>query len=174
MRSTLVRPEGESDTRCVHPECPFQVQGAIEHFASRGAMDIEGLGERTIAQFLELGLLHDVASVYEMDLDRVLDLEGYGQTSVDNLRAAIEASKDRPLQNLLVGLNIRHVGPAASEALATTFGHLDAIERRRRPTAAARRWPPSTASVPPSPPPSAPGSPNPTTGRCSTACAPPA
>jgi len=127
VRSTLVRPEGESDTRCVHPECPFQVQGAVEHFASRGGMDIEGLGERTVVQFLALGLLHDIAGIYELDLDRVLALEGYGQTSVDNLRAAIEASKDRPLRHLLVGLNIRHLGPSGAEALARRFGHLDDI-----------------------------------------------
>ena len=125
--STLVRPEGESDTRCVHPECPFQRQGAIEHYASRGGMDIEGLGERTVAQFIDLGLLTDIASIYEMDLGRAVELEGYGQTSVDNLRAAIEESTRRPLANLLVGLNIRHVGPAAAEALAARFGHLDAI-----------------------------------------------
>jgi DNA ligase (NAD+) len=127
VQSTLLRPEGESDTRCVHPECPFQVQGSIEHFASRGGMDIEGLGERTVALFVELGLLHDIAGVYEIDFDRVLALEGYGQTSVDNLRAAIEASKDRPLRHLLVGLNIRHLGPAGAEALARRFGHLDDI-----------------------------------------------
>jgi len=127
LRSTLVRPEGESDTRCVHPECPFQVQGTIEHFAGRGGMDIEGLGERTIALLIELGLLTDVASIYELDFDRVLELEGYGQTSVDNLRDAIEASKDRPLRHLLVGLNIRHLGPAGAEALARRFGHLDDI-----------------------------------------------
>ncbi|HEU5083522.1 MAG TPA: NAD-dependent DNA ligase LigA [Acidimicrobiales bacterium] len=126
-QSTLVRPEGESDTRCVDPECPFQVQGSIEHFASRGAMDIEGLGERTIALFLELGLLSDVASIYELDFDRVLELEGYGQTSVDNLRAAIEASKERPLRHLLVGLNIRHLGPAGAEALARRFADLDEL-----------------------------------------------
>ncbi len=125
--STLVRPEGEADTRCVHPECPFQLQGAIEHYASRGGMDIEGLGERTVALFIELGLLHDIASVYEIDFDRVLELEGYGQTSVDNLRAAIAESTRRPLANLLVGLNIRHLGPAGAEALARRFGHLDAI-----------------------------------------------
>ena len=127
LESVLVRPEGESDTRCVHPECPFQQQGAIEHYASRGGMDIEGLGERTVAQFLDLGLLSDIASIYEIDFDRVLELEGYGQTSVDNLRAAIEASTERPLANLLVGLNVRHLGPSASEALAEQFGHLDRI-----------------------------------------------
>jgi DNA ligase (NAD+) len=127
VQSTLVRPEGESDTRCVHPECPFQVQGSIEHFASRGGMDIEGLGERTVAQLIELDLLHDIAGVYELDFDAILGLEGYGQTSVDNLRNAIDASKDRPLRHLLVGLNIRHLGPAGAEALARRFGHLDDI-----------------------------------------------
>ncbi|WP_436793088.1 NAD-dependent DNA ligase LigA [Actinospongicola halichondriae] len=127
LESTLVRPEGESDTRCVHPECPFQIQGAIEYYAGRGSMDIEGLGERSIAQFLDLGILTDIASIYEIDFDRILELEGYGQTSIDNLRDAIEASKDRTLANLLVGLNIRHLGPSASEALAEHFGHLDRI-----------------------------------------------
>lgn len=125
--SQLVRPEGESDTRCVHPECPFQRQGAIEHYAGRGAMDIDGLGERSIAQFIELGLLSDIASIYELDFDAVLELEGYGQTSVDNLRAAIAASTDRSLAKLLVGLNIRHLGPSGAGALAAHFGHLDAI-----------------------------------------------
>ncbi len=127
LQSALVRPDGESDTRCVHPECPFQIQGAIEHYAGRGSMDIEGLGERSIAQFLDLGILTDIASIYEIDFDRILELEGYGQTSIDNLRDAIEASKDRTLANLLVGLNIRHLGPSASEALAEHFGHLDRI-----------------------------------------------
>lgn len=139
LESTLVRPEGESDTRCVHPECPFQRQGAIEHYAGRGSMDIEGLGERSIAQFLDLGILTDIASVYEIDFDRILELEGYGQTSVDNLRDAIEASRDRPLANLLVGLNVRHLGPAASEALAEHFGHLDAIVEAARADDAVER-----------------------------------
>ncbi len=127
LGADLVRPEGESDTRCFHPECPFQLQGAIEHYSGRGSMDIEGLGERSIAQFLDLGILTDIASIYEIDFDRILELEGYGQTSVDNLRDAIVESTERPLANLLVGLNIRHLGPSASEALAEYFGHLDSI-----------------------------------------------
>ncbi len=127
LEADLVRPEGESDTRCFHPECPFQLQGAIEHYSGRGSMDIEGLGERSIAQFLDLGILSDIASIYEIDFDRILELEGYGHTSIDNLRAAIAESTGRPLANLLVGLNIRHLGPSASEALAEHFGHLDRI-----------------------------------------------
>ncbi len=126
-QSTLVRPEGESDTRCIDAECPFQRAGSIEHFASRNAMDIEGLGEQRVQLFLDLGLLSDVASVYEIDFDAVEALEGFGSTSVENLRAAIEASKDRPLAHLLVGLNIRHLSGARAELLAAHFGHLDAI-----------------------------------------------
>lgn len=125
--SELVRPEGESDTRCFHPECPFQRQGAIEHFAGRGAMDIDGLGERSIALFIELGLLTDIASIYTLDYDRIGELEGFGQTSVDNLRAAVDESRNRTLAKLLVGLNIRHLGPSGAAALAAHFGHLDAI-----------------------------------------------
>ena len=126
--STFQRPEGEADTRCVHPACPFQLQGAIEHFAGRTAMDIEGLGERTVAQLRELGLVADVAGIYELDLDRLLELDGYGRTSIDNLGAAIEASRERPLDRLLVGLNIRHLGPTGAAALARHFGDVDALE----------------------------------------------
>ncbi len=125
--STLVRPEGESDTRCVDAQCPFQLAGAIGHFGSRGAMDIEGFGEQRVRQFLDLELVHDIADIYAIDWDRVRALEGFGAISVANLQAAIEASKDRPLANLLVGLNIRHVGPSGAQALASHFGHVDRI-----------------------------------------------
>ncbi len=127
LRSTLVRPEGECDTRCVEPRCPFQQTGSIEHFASRGAMDIEGFGEQRVRLFTELGLLDDVAGIYTLDWERIRALEGFGETSVANLEAAVEASKDRPLANLLVGLHIRHLGGAGAEVLARAFGHLDRI-----------------------------------------------
>ncbi|CAN5581413.1 NAD-dependent DNA ligase LigA [soil metagenome] len=127
LASTLVRPDGESDTRCVHPQCPFQQAGSIEHFASRGALDIEGFGEQRVRLFGELGLLADVADIYSLDWDRIAELEGFGPTSAANLQAAIEASKQRPLANLLVGLNIRHLGGAGAELFARAFGHLDAI-----------------------------------------------
>ncbi|MBA3653133.1 MAG: NAD-dependent DNA ligase LigA, partial [Actinobacteria bacterium] len=108
---------------------PRQRDARIEHFVSRGAMDIEGLGERTIAQFTALDppLLRDVADVYYLDYDRIGALEGFGETSVTNLRGSIERSKARPLANLLVGLGIRHSGGAASVALARHFGHLDSL-----------------------------------------------
>ena len=123
----LVREEGEAQTRCVNPDCPQKVLARVTHFGSRGAMDIEGLGEQQVQLFLELGLLHDVADVYSLDYDRILELPRYGETSVRNLRAAIEASKQRPLGNLLFGLNIVHLGQAGGEALAAGLGSLQAI-----------------------------------------------
>jgi DNA ligase (NAD+) len=125
--TALVRIEGEADRRCPNESCPARVAGAIEHFASRGAMDIEGLGEQRVRLFQELGMLHDIADVYALDYDRLQALEGFGETSVANLRNAIEVSKSRPLPNLLVGLNIRHLGPATAEAIARHFGHVDRL-----------------------------------------------
>ncbi|HKH24462.1 MAG TPA: NAD-dependent DNA ligase LigA [Acidimicrobiales bacterium] len=127
IRSHLVRPEGEAEHRCIHPECPFQRQGAIEHFASRGALDIDALGAKRIAQLVDAGMVHSVADLYELDWDRVEQLERMGELSASNLRAAIEASRSRPLERLLVGLNIRHLGPAGAEALVAAFGDLDRI-----------------------------------------------
>jgi len=127
IRSQLVRPEGEAEHRCIHPECPFQRQGAIEHFASRGAMDIDALGEKRIAQLVAEDLVHSVADLYGLDWDRVRTLERFGDLSTANLRAEIDRSRSRPLDRLLIGLNIRHLGPAGAEALAAGFGHLDRI-----------------------------------------------
>jgi DNA ligase (NAD+) len=90
-------------------------------------MDIEGLGESRVALFLDEGFISDPGDIYSIPWDRVAELEGFGATSIDNLRTAIEASKQRPLANLLVGLGIRHLGPTGAELLATAFGHIDAI-----------------------------------------------
>jgi DNA ligase (NAD+) len=125
----LVRLEGESDTFCTNLDCPGQRIGRIGHFASRGAMDIEGLGDRSIYLFSSMDppLLQDVADIYCIDYDRVRELEGFGEISVRNLQRAIDASKQRPLANLLVGLNIRHLGGTGSRVLARAMGHLDRI-----------------------------------------------
>jgi DNA ligase (NAD+) len=123
----LVRLPGESDTFCVNVDCPGQQVQRISHFASRGAMDIEHLGERTVYQFTRAGLLHDVADIYDLDYDRISTIEGWGDTSVTNLRQAIAASKTRPLANLLVGLSIRHLGAAGSLLLAGHFRNLDRL-----------------------------------------------
>jgi DNA ligase (NAD+) len=123
----LVRLEGESDTLCVNVDCPAQRSGRIEHFCSRGAMDIEGFGEQRAHLFTSLGLVDDIGDLYTLTIEQLLQVEGFGEVSARNLLQAIDASKDRPLANLLIGLNIRRVGPAATQVLARTFGHLDRI-----------------------------------------------
>ncbi len=123
----LVRSEGESDTFCVNEECAGQRVQRIAHFASRGAMDIEHLGERTVWQFFQAGLIKDVGDIYELDFERVATFEGWGETSIVNLMAAIDSSKRRPLANLLVGLSIRHLGATGSQILARQLRHLDRI-----------------------------------------------
>lgn len=123
----LTREDGEAAHYCFNYHCPQQLVGRVEHFAARNGMDIEGFGESTVRTFLDLGILRDVADIYELDYDRIAALEGWGATSVANLQAAIEASKERSLANLLIGLNIRHLGDTMSATLATAFGHLDPL-----------------------------------------------
>ena len=120
--------EGESDTFCVNLDCPAQRDQRIIHFASRGAMDIEGLGEKTVSLLTNRELLADVGDVYSLTYDDLIGLEGFADLSVRNLLAAIETSKSRPLANLLVALGIRHVGGRGAAVLASAFGHLDRIE----------------------------------------------
>ncbi|MDA8300031.1 MAG: NAD-dependent DNA ligase LigA [Actinomycetota bacterium] len=135
--SPLQRLEGEADTYCINVDCPGQQVQRISHFASRGAMDIEGLGERTVGLFCNEGILSDVADIYSLDFDRVRKLEGFADLSVANLAGAIEASKSRPLANLLVGLSVRHLGANTSQLLARSFGHLDRIMEAREEEIAA-------------------------------------
>ncbi len=123
----LVRPEGEARHRCPNYDCPRQVRGRIEHFAGRGAMDIEHLGEQSVHLFVTAGLLGDVGDIYHFDLDRVREFEGFGDTSVSNLAAAIQTSRSRPLGNLIFGLSIPHVGSTNGEVLAAAFGHMDKL-----------------------------------------------
>ena len=123
----LVRLDGESDTFCVNVDCPAQRTGRIGHFASRGAMDIEGLGERRVMQLIDAGLLHDPGDIYQLTYDALMGLEGFADISARNLLDAIAASKSRPLPSLLVGLSIRHVGGRGADVLAEAFGHLDRI-----------------------------------------------
>jgi DNA ligase (NAD+) len=123
----LVRAEGEAQHLCLNAACPQKRWATVSHFASRGAMDIDGLGEQQIATFLELGLISDLADVYSLDFERIAELPGYKDASINNLRQAIEASKQRPLANLLFGLNIVHLGAAGAETLAAGLGSLEAI-----------------------------------------------
>jgi DNA ligase (NAD+) len=123
----LVRLEGEADTRCVNVDCPAQRVQRIVFFAGRSAMDIEGLGEERVTQFVDAGLLTDAADVYSLTVDRLIPLERIGERSAQLLVDAIDQSRSRPLAKLLVGLGIRHVGPSAAQALARELGSLDAI-----------------------------------------------
>ena len=125
--SAVVKDEGQVAIRCVNSQCPAQVRRRIEHFASRGAMDIEGFGEAVVNQLVQLKLLADVGDIYSLKADTLLELERMGEKSVANLIEAIERSKSRPLWRLLFGLGILHVGVSASRALADHFPNLDAI-----------------------------------------------
>jgi DNA ligase (NAD+) len=126
--SAVVKDEGQVAVRCVNSRCPAQVRRRIEHFASRGAMDIEGLGEAVINQLVQQKLLGDMGDIYRLESGALNELERMGEKSVSNLLAAIERSKSRPLWRLLFGLGILHVGVSAARALADHFPHLDAIK----------------------------------------------
>jgi DNA ligase (NAD+) len=125
--SPMHRNEGESDTYCTSAECPKQAEQRMVHFVSRYAMDIESLGERTIRLFMDNGWLKNIGDIYDLDYQAIGALEGFGEVSVRNLAEAIEASKSRPLANLLIGLGIKHLGATGSRLLATAFGHLDRL-----------------------------------------------
>ncbi len=123
----LVRVEGEANHHCVNVDCPAQRVQRLVHWASRGAMDIEGMGEETVRQFVDAGFLEDAADVYALTVDRLVPLDRIGERSAQLLVDGIEASKSRPLWRVLVGLGINHVGPTAAQALARAFDDLDAI-----------------------------------------------
>src|SRR3954447_13395512 len=123
----FVRLEGESDTFCTNVECPAQRVARIAHFASRGAMDIEGLGERTVRLLIEDGMLRDVGDTCFLAYGRIRRFEAFGEISVRRLESAIEASKSRPLASLLTGLNVRHLGSTNATLLAKAMPSLDRI-----------------------------------------------
>ncbi len=126
--SALVRVGDESDTYCVNPTCPAQQLAQIVHFASRGALDIEGLGEQRVAQLLAAGLVRDVADLFSLRVSDLSSLEGLGELSATSLVNAIQGAKAMPLNRLLVALGIRHVGPVAARELAAAFRTYAALE----------------------------------------------
>jgi DNA ligase (NAD+) len=120
-----VHPEGEVAYYCVNAACPAQVKARVEHWAAW--LDIEGFGTKAAELFVERGLLHDVGDFYSLEREVVLALEGYAAKSTDNLLAAVEASKTRPLARVLAGLGIRGVGETVAQLLADHFGSLEAL-----------------------------------------------
>lgn len=123
----LVRPEGEARHRCPFADCPAQVRGRIEHFAQRSAMDIENFGERTIDLLVTAGKITDVGDVFLLDPEELREFEGFGDTSIENLRTGLESSRTRPLGKVVFALAIPHVGATNGEVLAKAFGSLETI-----------------------------------------------
>jgi DNA ligase (NAD+) len=128
--TALVRKEGEAYWRCPNKRgCPSQNVEWLFAFASRGAMDIEGLGYKTGILLIDMGWVKDPADVFSLTADQLAQLPGFAQKKIDNLLAAIEASKDRPIWRLLVGLNVPHVGSTVAQLIARHFGSIDAIAK---------------------------------------------
>ncbi len=125
----VVRLEGEAASRCIGAACPAQIREGILHFASRDAMDIEGMGPALVTQLLDAGLVRDFADIYYLQLDDIVRLERMGEKSGRNVLESIERSKRRPLHRLVYGLGIRHVGERAARDLAERFGTMDALAR---------------------------------------------
>jgi DNA ligase (NAD+) len=147
--SQLVREEGEVDLRCVNVSCPARLEEELRHFASRGVMNIEGIGESMVAQLLghsetdsrsemrdadeeaveptRMALVHSIADVYTLTKEQLLTLERVGEKTAEALLEQIEGSKKQPLNRVLLGLGIRHVGERTAQALAEEFGSMDAL-----------------------------------------------
>jgi DNA ligase (NAD+) len=123
----LVREEGEAVRRCPNELCPSRGVESLFHFAGRGAMDIEGLGYKTIIELWQRELVRDPGDIYTVSREQLLELPLYADKKADLVLASVEGSKSRGLARLLVGLGIRHVGPPTARALAAAFGSVDAI-----------------------------------------------
>ncbi len=121
------REPGVAMRYCTNAACPAQLKQRIQHFVSRGAMDIAGLGEKLVDRFIDLDMVHDVADLYTLDWEIVAGLERLGEKSAANLAAAVEGSKQRPLARLINALGIRHIGERSAGLLADRFGSLDAM-----------------------------------------------
>jgi len=123
----VVRAEGEADHRCVNANCPAKLRESVLHFASRGVMNIEGMGDALVNQLVDRGMVKSVADIYELNLDKLLTLERMGEKSAQNVLDEIARSKKLPLERVIYGLGIRFVGERTAEFLAEHFGSLDAI-----------------------------------------------
>lgn len=122
-----VRETGEAAVRCTNPDCPAQLLRMLIHFCSRDAMDIEGLGEAVLETLVNRGMLKNAADIYNLDYKAIAALDGQGAKSADNLRAAVEKSKENDLARLIFALGIRHIGQKAAALLAERFGNMDAL-----------------------------------------------
>ncbi|WP_246942897.1 NAD-dependent DNA ligase LigA [Bacillus pinisoli] len=126
--SELIRLNEEVALRCINPECPAQIREGLIHFVSRNAMNIDGLGERVIAQLFQEKLISNVADLYRLTKEQLVELERMGEKSASNLIEAISTSKNNSLEKLLFGLGIRHVGAKAAKTLAQQFETIDRLK----------------------------------------------
>jgi len=125
--SRVVREAGQAVHRCSNMNCPAQLEASIRHFASRGAMDIDGLGDKLVAQLVQQDLVRDVADLYELDRETLAGLERMADKSAANMVAALDDSRETTLKRFIFALGIRHVGEHIAGILADTFGSLDAL-----------------------------------------------
>jgi DNA ligase (NAD+) len=125
--SAVVRLEDEAVTRCPNLDCPAQLKNNLRHLAGRGALDIDGLGEKLIDQLVERGAVRRLSDVFRLDAEKLQDLDRMGEKSARNLAAALERAKHTTLARFLIALGIRHVGETVAELLARHFGDLDAL-----------------------------------------------
>lgn len=127
--TVLHRPEGEANHYCTNSLCPAQVQGRMEHFVARTAMDIEGLGFQILEKFIQLGYLKDITDIYKLKskVKELKSLERFGEKSIDNILSSIERSKERPFEKVLYAIGIRHVGDRTARVLAKHFKNVDNI-----------------------------------------------
>ena len=126
-RGEIVREEGEAASRCINTNCPARLQQSILHFAARGVMDIDGMGDVLVEQLVARGLVKSVADIYDLTLDQLLELERMGQKSAEKVIKNIDRSRKQPLPRVLNGLGIPFVGERTAQILAETFGSLDAM-----------------------------------------------
>lgn len=121
----VVREEGESDIRCINPECPAQLLRNLIHYCSRDAMDIEGLGPSIIETFVNEGMIKTVTDIYRLDKEKIASLDGFQQTSANNIIESVENSKNNDLSKLIFAFGIRHIGAKAAKLLSDEFKNID-------------------------------------------------
>ena len=133
-KSPLHRPEGEANYYCTNYLCPAQVQGRLEHFVARNAMDIEGLGYSIIEKFISQGYLKDITDIYSVykHEKELKELEGFGDKSIDNIMKSIDNSKQKPFDKVLFAIGIRHVGDRTARVLARHFKNIDDLIKARK------------------------------------------
>ena len=128
LQRAVGKKEGEVVLRCLNPGCPAQVRESLKHFVSKGAMNIDGLGDKIMSQLIDKGLVVDEADIYNLEFDDLIKLDKIEKKSAENLLAAIEKSKRTTLARFLFALGIRHVGEHIAELIANSLGDLESVQ----------------------------------------------